>query len=148
MLEWSAAVAAGAWVVLSLVLIAAVIRAMRLMRKSEKTLFLLEQEILQLVQQLQDFTRRSDEALKKAEDAAGELAQWKDTAVQVRELAEKWNLRISKWSKRTEDAVESAHRANEHRIQETLQWLELTLAIWKDIQKRRSRYAESPEDHT
>lgn len=147
MLEWSAAVAAGAWVVLSLVLIIGVFRCIRLIRKAEQSIQSLQQESVQLVQQLQDFTRRSDEVLKRAEEAAAEVAEWRETTTRVRDIIEEWNSRIVRWSRRTEDAVDSAHRANEHRIQETLQWLDMTLAIWKDIQKRRSRYAtESTEE--
>ncbi|MCG7405978.1 hypothetical protein MH117_00995 [Paenibacillus sp. ACRRX] len=139
MVEWSVAVATGAWLVLCFAAVIAIWRGLSLVRQASQSLSLLNTQSTQLVQQLSDLTRRGDQALKKAEEAAEQLAEWRETIGRTRNMVEGWNSRLARWSERTESAVEAAHQANERRIQDTLQWADLAYTFWSDIQTRRQR---------
>ncbi|WP_028546290.1 hypothetical protein [Paenibacillus taiwanensis] len=139
MVEWSVAVAAGAWLVLCITAVVAIWRGLFLVRQASQSLSMLNTQSTQLVQQLSDLTRRGDQALKKAEAAAEQLTEWSETIGRTRHIFEGWNSRLARWSERTESAVEAAQQANERRIHDTLQWADLAYTLWSDIQTRRQR---------
>lgn len=148
MLEWSIAAGVGAWIVVTVFLIIALCSGIRLMGAARNSLKQLEAHASELSQQAVVMTKRADQVLLQAQEAAEEIVKWRDTVEQTRAVVEGWNDVIWKWSRRTQSAVESAHKQNERLVKDTLQWVDIGYALWQDVSARKKRSAPCAQSET
>lgn len=139
LLEWSIVIAAGAWVIVSLLLIAVLIQTIRFMRQTARILNNLEDQANLLMKQTSDLTERADRVLCRAQEATDEIIKWREASEQTRSVVQGWCESLSQFSRKTQATVESFHSNHEQRIRDTLQWVDIGYTVWQDVRTRCKR---------
>lgn len=139
MLEWSIVVAAGAWLIVSILLVIAIIQAIRFMRQMARVLNNLDDQAGLFMKQTTDLTKRADQVLCQAQGAADEILKWREASEQTRSVVQGWCETVDQFSRRTQATVENLQRNHEQRIRETLQWVDIGYTLWQDVRSRCKR---------
>jgi|GEM_PF-602432 uncharacterized protein YoxC len=141
MAEWSAAIAAAAFVVLTIALLVALRGFMKRLNRFEQAIRNIEAEAAPLLKELRGLaaeasqvTRRTDRQLERIDRLLDAARQWEGA---VRRSASTVSRIADAVDRAAAAHVEQAIISHQARIGETLGWAELGWSVWKWWQSKR-----------
>jgi len=145
MAEWSAAVAAAAFVVLTVALLAAVRGFMKRLSRFEHTIRAIEAEAVPLLKEIRDLVADASQLARRAGRQAERLERLLEAARQWEGAVRRSASTVSRITEAVDRAaaarVEEAILNGRERFGEALGWAEFGWSVWKWWQAKRAEAA-------
>jgi Uncharacterized protein containing a divergent version of the methyl-accepting chemotaxis-like domain len=150
MAEWSAAVAAASFVVLTIALLAALRGFMKRLSRFEQSIRSIEAEAVPLLREIRGLAAEAAQIARRTGRQVERLDRLLDAAQQWEGAVRRSASTVSRITEAVDRAasahVEQAIRTGRARIGETLDWAEFGWSVWKWWQTKRA--AASHPDRT
>lgn len=142
MAEWSAAVAAASFVVLTIALLAVLRGVMKRLSRFEQSIRNIEAEAVPLMREIRGLAAEASQVARRTGRQVERLDRLLDAARQWEGAVRRSASTVSRITEAVDRAaaahVEQAIRTGRARIGETLDWAELGWSVWKWWQTKRA----------